>query len=399
MSELTVDNYISEDEYYSSPEEEDEELQIKQICNKDITHTPYTIVTIYNSYLKRQSINLQPAYQRDISWSHEKMLLFLDSIFYCPIIPSFILYKLSSKDLKSIREKNPSIPTKYECIDGQHRLTVIDCFMNSKPIKIGEKEKYLYIIDKKDSKTKLFYSLTDDIKKKFNRNIRELNMDEKQDFEETQLSFQIINKPMDDLSKRNMFNRLQNGEKVSAINKLKNIEHPITNYLRENNIITTSQFDKWKHIIEGPKNIYSRTGANQYMNILTYFIIRLLYITDLKSLNLNSRYIDVNVTKTIKNNTEASKLKRNIDYLIGRIEKNRTTIENILKGKKISCEFYFMLHYLLLNNNEGTFNFNTIIKNTKNFNTFNKSKGKDNKTTNNDLMNKKYKELIDILKK
>ena len=52
-----------------------------------------------------------------------------------------------------------------------------------------------------------------------------------------------------------------------------------------------------------------------------------------------------------------------------------------------------MLHHLLLNNNEKGFNFNTIIKNTKNFNTFNKAKGKDNKTTNNDLINKKYKEL------
>ena len=57
-----------------------------------------------------------------------------------------------------------------------------------------------------------------------------------------------------------------------------------------------------------------------------------------------------------------------------------------------------MLHYLLLNNNEDTFNFNTIIKNTKIFNTFNKTKGKDSKTINNVLMNKKYKELIDILK-
>lgn len=396
QSELSELSELSDEEYYSQAE--DEESNIEPIQNINIRNSTYNIITIYHTFLKRQSIDLQPVYQRNISWSYDKMLLLLDSLYYLPIIPSFTLYKLSPDELLKIRAIDKETPITYECIDGQHRITVINSFMNSDPIRIGENDKYLYITAKDNKKTKLFYNITDAIKNKYKKNIRELDIDEKQIFEDTQLSFQIILSPISDIHKRNIFNRLQNGENVSSINKLKNIEHPITNYLRTNNIISINEFENWKHIIECTTNIYTRTGNNTYMTMLSYFIIKLIYITDKNSLDLNSRYNNSNLYKAIINNTESSQLDNNIDYIYEKINKNKPKISCALKEKKISCELYILLHYLILDNKENYLAYlPKLLKSTQQFKKFNTSIYKSTSKQPNTNMNAKYNELVKTL--
>jgi ABC-type Zn2+ transport system substrate-binding protein/surface adhesin len=100
-----------EEEYEEEEDEEDENNLI--INSNNITLNNCTIISVYEQFLKNNTTELQPSYQRSLTWSFEKMLLFLDSLYYCPIIPAFILYKLSKDELKKKRKDNPNTTILY----------------------------------------------------------------------------------------------------------------------------------------------------------------------------------------------------------------------------------------------------------------------------------------------
>jgi hypothetical protein len=393
---MSVEEHQSDNEYYTATEDEDEENEIKIINPEKIQIKTSSIKTVYDTYLQNNRTILQPSYQRSLSWSFEKMLLFLDSLYYCPIIPAYILYKLSKKELDKLREIKPNSNTLYECIDGQHRFYVIYMFIKGEPIKVGKTIKYLFI-KSKDNNTKLFYTINDNIKQKYKNNIRELNIDEKENFNETNLSIQIITQYLDDISKRNIFNRLQNGERVTTLDKLKNTEHNITNYLREHNYFNSNTlFDFWKDIIIFDGNIETKHGINTNLNKLIYFFIRLIVNTDKKNININ--YLNLNVNKSIINNTEMTRLDNNIEYNIGLIKKYKSKIIDKLQGIKISTEFYILINNLLVNDERQKFNNLHIILNNKNklneFNKIHKDKSKVLKIETMKYYNKKLLELL-----
>lgn len=367
----------------------DDDGKIQTINPDNIQIKTSSIKCIYESYLKENRTDLQPSYQRSIAWKFDKMLLFLDSLYNCPIIPAFILYKLNKSELASIRKNEPNTRQLYECIDGQHRFWVIYKFMKGESV-TEDGQDYLYI-KSEDDNMKLFYNLNDNIRKKYKTNIRELNIDEKNKFDETNLSIQIITQSLNDISKRNLFNRLQNGENVSKLDTFKNVEHIITNYLRENNYFDPEVIVKfWKDII-------LLSGVNDYkssnIRTLIYFTIRLIINTENK--NINVTYTDTTLESSIINNTEKSKIGQPMDTIFTDIRKYREKIIEKAKGRKLTPEFYLLINNLLVNKEITKFNnLSIIFNNYLKFKYFNEI-GK--KTTINKDMKQKYDELLKLL--
>ncbi len=337
-------NSIESDEEVD--EESDEEIEIVKIEKK--CDTP-SIATLYNSYFNRNRINLRPNYQREFTWNFDKMCLFIDSIRKGYVIPLFILYQLSKEEKKEQSNKNID----FECVDGQHRLFVLKKYMDSEIINTAGVDKYIHWVDKK-TKEKVFYKLTQEIKNKYKKGIREMTSDEIKDFEDTQFQFLIIQSKLSDEQKCEIFNRLQNGEKVNDVTKLKNINHPLTVYLRNNEIIKLDIIDKWKDIIvlktnrTSHKSISSLTNNN--INQLTYLLIRLFYVVDKKSLNIN--YLNINIKKYLEGNLPISHIKGDMDNIYKKINKTKDYISKHLGGEKIISELFIILAYITDYNKE-----------------------------------------------
>ena len=142
----------------------------------------------------------------------------------------------------------------------------------------GPYEKYIYFEKyENNKKIKIFYQLNNNIKQKY-KNSREMTNEEKMFFEDTQLQFVIIESDITDIQKCDIFNRLQNGEKVNGITKVKNINHKITDYLRNNNIISNTIVNEFKDIIKN--KISKRNTEISLIEYYTYLLIRLIVIYD-----------------------------------------------------------------------------------------------------------------------
>ena len=341
------------------------EIKLKnRLTHKDFQITTYTVRSIYTDFLEEKQIILRPSYQRNLTWSYDKMNYFLDSLFFFPIVPSFIICNIDKNELKEIRKNDKDSNLQWECIDGQHRLTVIDHYLSGKPIEINGKEKMLYIEEKikdntdKITKIKIFYKLTPVIEKKIletgikKKDIRSMTIDERHAFNDTQLSFIKITKEIDKNTKCNLFNRLQQGEKVNSGTTTRNTDHPISNFIRDNKIVTEGNYDVyWKNILVYPR--IKDTKYDELLNKMTFLIIKLLFITDKNTLDIN--YNDSNTANYIKENYGSTHLKddNNINIIFKQILNINSTIEKILDGHKISEEFYFLLHKLVMDKNKN----------------------------------------------
>jgi hypothetical protein len=255
---------------------------------------------------------------------------------------------------------------------------------------------------KKSKNVKIFYKLTPDIKKIITesginkKDIRAMTTDERYAFNDTQLSFISIQKQIDKNTKCNLFNRLQQGEKGNLGTMTKNSDHPISNYIRDNNVITQDNYDKfWKCILSHPK--LKDYKYDELLNKMTFLIIRLLYITDKKSLEVN--YNDSNMASYIKENYKSSYLTDNtqIDKFYKKIMNINNTVQKHIKELKITNEFYYLIHKLFMDDNPLTSNIALLLNNTE----FNKKYNNIlfyKKTANSKIvgsdMTKNYNELI-----
>lgn len=383
-----------------SDNESDDDTNEEQKIEKKIDNP--SISTIYHNYFTRKRINLQPNYQREFTWSIEKMNTFIDSLMKGYVIPTFILYKLSNEEKK--KEKKKSID--FECIDGQHRLTVLQKFMNSEAITIGSYDRYIFwnkiIKDKFGNKTKekVFYKLTPEIKFKYRKLAREMTFDEKNYFDDIQLQFNIIQSKLNDTQKCDIFNRLQNGEKVSSIIKVKNISHPITDYLRNNNIICSKIIDEWNDIIK-IKILKNGLGKNNYLiDHFTYLVIRLILIYSKKSLDIN--YLNLNIRKYLENNYAGVQINDNIDKIYKNILKIKKNIVKKFNGYTLISELFIIIFFIKINVPEkfDIINKKIIKEIFENYNNLDKYKMDDkNKVVSKDIMNKFYNEIISIIDK
>lgn len=117
-----------------------------------------TLDEFYEHYLKLNSIDFAPKYQRG-RFRHDEDFacnLLKSIITYCVVMP-VLLYKFHSND------KRKSLELKWEGVEGVHRMTVINCFMKGIYIQCEKKRRIMPYIFHEDSKTFVFYKKTPEI--------------------------------------------------------------------------------------------------------------------------------------------------------------------------------------------------------------------------------------------
>lgn len=278
-----------------------------------------TILQIYNKWLidtKQDYLELQPSYQRELTWSFSTFNLFLDSVYHNFVMQPILLCKMNNFRRKTEIDK-------YECLDGQHRLTTLKLYINGE--KLEDFNEYLYIKNIKTIYTskkieeRIFYQKTpalDDFigsKTRRNRNIeyRYMNEVEKERFDNIEFNIQIIESDLTQKSnyKAEIFNRIQNGSKVSGVELLKNINHPLCEFLRENLLQQKELKAKCiKHIqfyqkISKEKVIVDlkKTSLNE---CYIYLIIKCYLIYIFQKLQFQKQYdLQLNIRRALINNS------------------------------------------------------------------------------------------------
>ena len=158
LEEKTNHGDLDDNDDIDEEEVDQEKLKIKMLKNLKYDFASYEIKYIYETYLKNDGeINLSPEYQREFAWNNDKQDLFIDSIINNYIIPPIILIKLNDKK-----------QYKYECMDGQHRLTVLKHYIEGKPINPQDPHYIRYTKLEDNKKINIFYS-----KKKRLENIKD----------------------------------------------------------------------------------------------------------------------------------------------------------------------------------------------------------------------------------
>lgn len=312
-------NYSDSDTEISNEEIKNKIKENELLNNLKYDYERFNIKDFYDCYLsKDKKINLKPIYQRNFSWNSSKQDLFIDSIINNYIIPPIILIELEKEEYE------------YECIDGQHRLCVIKHFIESKPI---DPEKPHYIRYQRIDGDKIYNVLYDD-KENINKYIRNKSYftnEEKEKFNKRKITilkisnYDIKNKNGMERLKKNMFVRLQNGERVSSIDKFKNIDRPIINalnfyYLLDYNTYKNdkSEWNKILFILDQP--LKQKNSNITKIKFLHIFIIVCLLLIHEKSFDIGS-YMDMNILKYIEDEHSVFKKDISMDTWKNCIEK------------------------------------------------------------------------------
>lgn len=276
---------MSDSEDYSS----DDDMYNKEIESSTAQHA---LRSFYDQYLKKNRINIQPEYQREFVWNGEKQNLFIDSIMRKYIIPQFILIK--TKDDYA-----------FECIDGQHRFTVIKHFITGEKLN-GNYVRWRYK-DENNKTINVFYEENENTKSKNSRNKRYFTDEEKEKFDSFELSLCKITSKLEFKDICTIFNRLQNGERTTNLDRLRNNDHPLSEFLRKAKVGRSEEFKKtrigksmWKIFnINGFKGKSSSTIKKIFSSIL----LRYVQIS-VKGIDNITSYLDLNMFKDIETKSE-----------------------------------------------------------------------------------------------
>ncbi len=330
--ELDNENNNSDTELEISNNEISNKIKENELLkNLKYEYQQFEIRDFYDCYLsngKEKKINFKPVYQRTFSWNSSKQDLFIDSIINNYIIPPIILIKLENEEYE------------YECIDGQHRLCVIKHFIETKPI---DTQKPYYIRYKKIEEDKIYNVFYDDTfdnrdkdKKMYIRNKTNFNQDEKRKFDTRTITilkisnYNVKNKDGMERLKKSMFLRLQNGERVSSVDKFKNIDKPIINALNSYKLLSyatyeneNSNWNKLLDILDIP--LRQKNHSHTKVKYIHIFLITSLLIINEKSFDIGS-YLELNILKYIEDNH--SVFKKNIT--IETWKKNIDTFEKFI---------------------------------------------------------------------
>jgi hypothetical protein len=308
MSDISSSEQESSESEYdlSSDEEVEEESNDKM----NINITQKGVKTFYNELLEDNNVLLTPEYQRELSWNIEKMIGFIDTIYKGWIVPNFVIYELSENECKKVKEYN------YEMLDGQHRSLAIKMFIEGTNHANYDNEKFIFI---NHNNERIYYNMDATWLKKMSKTkkCRNMTKEEKKNFDNFQMSFHYIKSTTKNgLSmklKCDLFNRLQNGERVESYVKVKNLDTPITNFIRSNkSLAKLTQLDLISKI-----NLNKKTKLKHDESFYLYFLIRCILIADKKSLEIN--YLDLNISKYLQHNYKSIRLKNDVKELYEKV--------------------------------------------------------------------------------
>lgn len=302
----------------------------------DTKTTQYELRSFFDQFLLKNKINLQPEYQREFIWNSDKQDLLIDSIMRSFVIPNFVFIKGATADDK--KKYN------FECIDGQHRLTVIKHFIT------GEKLNGNYVKwRKKDANGKtinVFYEENKHTKNNRVRCRRFMTENEKDRFNDFNLSVCTINTELEFRDICTIFNRLQNGERTTSLDRLKNQDHCLAELLRKINIgrieifkqttIGKLLWDIFGHVI---KNKQTKSIKNIFSSMLMRYA--LIYV---KGFNKITSYLDLNLLKDIEIKSERADISsKTSDQIINNIKKFLKTIHKSVRHKKLTIHMFYVL--------------------------------------------------------
>jgi 5-methylcytosine-specific restriction endonuclease McrA len=330
--------------------EEEREFVIQQKT------TNYQLRSFYDSFLKNDKIILNPEYQREFCWNKEKQNLLIDSIMRSFIIPVFIIRKIESKTGFT-----------YECVDGQHRLKVIKNYISGEPID----DNYVSWRKKSEDKTKkniyenIYYEQTDELKKKKVRGKRFMTEKEMDIFNNFTISVCVIENSLSFNQICNVFSRLQNGAKVTTLDRFKNSIHPICDILRKFKLTSYATYDDpetWMGYIKSKmtnkKNTYTSKASQVQKNV---DVIIMLIVISLRN-SLDQSYLPLNMMKYIEGNytsVSIAQLKEHniFESLDDVIESIKSFIEYIKlmnsTGKDLCQYMTYALYYIWINNDNA----------------------------------------------
>ncbi len=351
-----------------------------------------SINATYIMYLQNKILLLRPEYQRDMCWSIKKMNTFIDTIMKGLIVPNFVIYKLSDSEANNSEHQ-------YECIDGQHRLITIQHYIESKPID----GKYIYWNYKGE---RVYYNMSSqDLQKLKRRNSKSRNLSriEKTAFDTFKMSFHFIEtvNPKAKLSlevKCDIFNRLQNGERVSSWIKLRNMNNPITLTICKNKLLNKmSEIDFISNILF----LKNTPKESEAFNI--YFLIRTFLIIDKKNLELN--FLDLNIKQYLEQNeckgSPIVQITGDINQLVPKVIEICEFISKNNKDKCILPELAYI--YVCIYANHGLDKLSKIIKFFSNnsdvfdkYNSIKTYKKNVEKVTSSEKITKSYTEICNI---
>ena len=212
------------------------------------------------------AINFNPTFQREICWTENTMNGLIGSIMDNALVPSMVLYKYQmGVDAESANFK-------YEAVDGKHRLNVIAAFASSKYIYLPGKKKgiivrWVYTDPRTRVCQNVFHHETENTIEWSRENGKEafyLSAKDRQDFDDFNIDIRMIEVPLPYEQRREIFDRLQNGEKNRGSDYLKNkVYCPIINY--------TSQCDYENKM----KDIFFERCTKKAYKFRTNWIVRL----------------------------------------------------------------------------------------------------------------------------
>lgn len=321
----------------------------------DTKTTQYELRSFFDQFLLKNKINLQPEYQREFIWNSDKQDLLIDSIMRSFVIPNFVFIKGATTDDK--KKYN------FECIDGQHRLTVIKHFIT------GEKLNGNYVKwRKKDVHGKtisVFYEENKNTKNNRVRCRRFMTENEKDRFNDFNLSVCTINTELEFKDICTIFNRLQNGERTTSLDRLKNQDHCLAELIRKINIGRIEIFkqtstgkllwDIFGHVI---KNKQTKSIKNMFSSMLMRYA--LIYV---KGFNKITSYLDLNLLKDIETKSERADISnKTSDQIINNIGKFLKTIHKSARHKKLTIHMFYVLADIYNNTLNGDMPESVIAK-------------------------------------
>lgn len=345
----TYESMSSADEIEAADVElEDNSFKIKS--NQDNS----TVNNLYNTYLKDDTIILRPIYQRNFCWTSAQQELLIDSLINGFPIPSILIAEIADY--------------KYECIDGQHRLHTIKQFIENK-------------LTYKDPHTNNYYYYEDNAANPINFEMKKSKMylplpiHMKKDFERRQICIIIIDKStkLDEYHKRALFQRLQNGTRVSSVHKIKNIDHMITNKLASLSYMNCDDYKKLTEIYNSPTKI-RRKYQNNTDQIDTYCflcILRIIITYNLdttKCLSIGRHNISLNIIKELKQKKSIIITPENLDKCLLEIK----DFINILYETKNKYYEYCIILLFNVYKNYGKIKLLQILANSTNLPKYNK---------------------------
>lgn len=216
------------------------------------TTTNKAIPSVYTEFLESARLDLSPSYQRARCWSQRQCNGLIDSIMHGWPLPLITFYKLQAAD--------PSYATgkRFECVDGQNRLSAIHAFRAGTPLlndKTGKEEHVTWAGQTGEKKLRYV----------------DLSEEERDWFDSYELTLTIIHAPMDLDSRKAMFTRLQDGSKISTAEYVKNTEHPVSQFVSR-----TGLRDQFLPVATG----FMLAAKSEWMDVLVDCATLYLHRTD-----------------------------------------------------------------------------------------------------------------------